>query len=25
VRLADWFQAKKDGPTLPHDPRGRRS
>ena len=25
VRLADWFQAKKDGPTLPHDPRGPRS
>ena len=25
VRLADWFQAKKAGPTLPHDPRGRRS
>jgi hypothetical protein len=25
VRLADWFQAKKDGPTLPHDPRGRRT
>jgi hypothetical protein len=25
VRLADWFQAKKDGPMLPHDPRGRRS
>ena len=25
VRLADWFQAKKDGPTRPHDPRGRRS
>ena len=24
VRLTDWFQAKKDGPTLPHDPRGRR-
>ena len=24
VRLADWFQAKKDGPTLPHDPRSRR-
>lgn len=24
VRLADWFQPKKDGPQLPHDPRGRR-
>jgi hypothetical protein len=24
VRLADWFQAKKDAPTLPHDPRSRR-
>ena len=24
VRLADWFQAKKDGPALPHDPRSRR-
>jgi hypothetical protein len=24
VRLADWFQPEKDGPQLPHDPRGRR-
>jgi hypothetical protein len=24
VRLADWFHVKKDGPTLPHDPRSRR-
>ena len=24
VRLADWFQVKKDGPGLPLDPRGRR-
>jgi hypothetical protein len=24
VRLADWFQAKKDSPGLPHDPRSRR-
>ena len=24
VRLADWFQPKKDGPQLPHDPRGIR-
>jgi len=24
VRLADWFQPKKAGPTLPHDPRARR-
>jgi hypothetical protein len=24
ARLADWFQPKKDGPVLPHDPRGRR-
>ena len=23
VRLADWFQVKKDTPTLPHDPRTR--
>ena len=23
VRLADWFHPKKDGPQLPHDPRGR--
>jgi hypothetical protein len=25
VRLADWFHVKKDSPTLPHDPRSRRS
>jgi hypothetical protein len=25
VRLADWFLPKKEGPTLPQDPRGRRS
>ena len=25
VRLADWFQAKKAGPTLPHDPRAPRT
>ena len=25
VRLADWFQAKKDAPTLPHDPRAPRT
>ena len=24
VRLADWFQPKKDSPTLPHDPRTGR-
>jgi hypothetical protein len=24
VRLADWFQVKKDRMTLPHDPRARR-
>jgi len=24
VRLVDWFQVKKEGPGLPHDPRGRR-
>jgi hypothetical protein len=24
VRLADWFQVKKDGPRLPHDPRTGR-
>ena len=24
VRLADWFQVKKEAPRLPHDPRGRR-
>jgi hypothetical protein len=24
VRLTDWFQVRKEGPTLPHDPRGRR-
>jgi len=24
VRLADWFQVKKEAPGLPHDPRGRR-
>ena len=23
VRLADWFQVKKDTPGLPHDPRAR--
>jgi len=25
VRLSDWFQPKKDGPTLPHDPRSGRT
>lgn len=24
VRLADWFQPKKEGPKLPHDPRAKR-
>ena len=24
VRLADWFQSKKEGPQLPNDPRGKR-
>ena len=24
VRLADWFQVKKETPGLPHDPRGKR-
>ena len=23
VRLSDWFQPKKEGPSLPHDPRTR--
>jgi hypothetical protein len=23
-RLADWFQPRRDGPQLPHDPRGPR-
>jgi hypothetical protein len=25
VRLSDWFQPKKEGPALPHDPRTRNS
>jgi hypothetical protein len=25
VRLSEWFQVKQDPPTLPHDPRGKRS
>jgi hypothetical protein len=25
VRLADWFQVKKDDKTLPRDPRGKRT
>ena len=24
VRLADWFQPKREGATLPHDPRAKR-
>jgi hypothetical protein len=25
VRLSDWFQLKKEAPSLPHDPRQRRT
>lgn len=25
VRLGDWFSAKRDDTTLPHDPRGERA
>ena len=25
VRLSEWFQVRKDAPTLPHDPRQRKA